>query len=139
MAATRCSHWTVRLVIRCLFNCEVKPGVALDSIAAHAAPGIFGYVKAFLGVVEPQMRKALHLHMLIQILGFSHPEDLFRDDFLPDVFRRLWYYVASICFRSTESFADYLRAPCCNVGVGEGATVEHEQEATRHDWHRAVP
>ena len=109
--ATRCFHWTVRLVIRCLFNCEVKPGAALDSIAAHETPGIFGYVRAFLGVVEPQMRKALHIHMLIQILGFSHPEDLFRDDFLPDVFRRLWYYVASISFRSTEAFADYLRAP----------------------------
>ena len=49
--------------------------------------------------------------MLIQILGFSHPEDLFRDDFLPDVFRRLWHYVASVCFRSTEAFADYLRSP----------------------------
>ena len=49
--------------------------------------------------------------MLVQLLGFSHPEDLFRNDLLPDVFRRLWYYVASICFRSTEAFANHLSVP----------------------------
>ena len=90
LVATRCFHWTVQLVIRCLFNCEVKPGVAMDSIPAYETPGIFGYVRAFLGVVEPQMRKALHLHMCVQISGFGHPEDLSRNDFLPDMFRRLW-------------------------------------------------
>ena len=54
------------------------------------------------------MRKALHILMLMQRVGFAHPEDLFGRDLLPDVFRRLWYFVASICFRSTEGFADYL-------------------------------
>ena len=80
----------------------------MDSVAAHETPGIFGHVRAFLGVVEPQMRKALHIHMLIQLLGFAHPADLFGGDVLPNVFRRLWYFVASICFRSTEGFAAYL-------------------------------
>ena len=37
------------------------------------------------------MRKALHIHMLIQLVGFSHPEDIFRGEWLPDVFKRLWY------------------------------------------------
>ena len=54
------------------------------------------------------MRKALHVHMLIQLLGFSHPQDLFGTDILPDTFRRVWYFVASICFRSTEAFAHYM-------------------------------
>ena len=77
MAATRCFHWTIKLVIRTLFNCDADAGQASDSVAAHEEPSIFGYVRAFLGVVELQMRKALHIHMLVQLLGFSHPEDLF--------------------------------------------------------------
>ena len=54
------------------------------------------------------MRKALHIHMLVQLHGFAHPETLFGTEVLPDIFRRLWYFVASICFRSTEAFAKYL-------------------------------
>ena len=111
LAATRCFHWTVKLVIRTLFHCDDAPGKALDSIVARETPGIFGHVRAYMGVVEPQMRKALHLHMLVQLLGFSHPEDIFRDDVLPDIFRRVWYFVASISFRSSEGFADYLATP----------------------------
>ena len=94
LAATRCFHWTVRLVIRTLFNCEDGPGAAADGIPAHAESGVFGHVRAFFGVVEPQMRKALHVHMLVQLLGFGHPQDLFGTDVLPDTFRRLWYVVA---------------------------------------------
>ena len=48
------------------------------------------------------------MHMLIQLLGFTHPQDLFATDVLPDTFRRLWYFVASISFRSTEGFSNYL-------------------------------
>ena len=109
LAATRTFHWTVKLVIRTLFNCADCPGVVPDGIAANEEPGIFGHVRAYLGIVEPQMRKALHIHMLIQLLGFSHPHDLFSTDLLPDTFRRLWLFVASICFRSTEGFANYLQ------------------------------
>ena len=83
LAATRCFHWTVRLVIRTLFNCADVPGGSADSIAAQHCPGVFGYVRAFFGVVEPQMRKALHTHMLIYLLGFSPPEDLFASNVLP--------------------------------------------------------
>ena len=108
LAATRCFHWTVKLVLRALFNCGDSPGAAPDSVAARETPGIFGHVRAYLGIVEPQMRKALHIHMLVQLLGFSHPEDLFSEDVLPKVFRDLWYFVASISFRSTEGFAHYL-------------------------------
>ena len=57
------------------------------------------------------MRKALHVHMLIQLLGFAHPQDIFGNDVLPDIFVRLWYFVASISFRSTEAFARYLNEP----------------------------
>ena len=80
----------MKLVIRTLFNCDDAPGRACDSIASKETPGIFGHVRAYLGVVEPQMRKALHVHMLIQLLGFAHPEDIFREGCLHDVLKRLW-------------------------------------------------
>ena len=53
------------------------------------------------------MRKALHLHMLVQLAGFSHPQDLFGTDVLPNTFKRFFWFVASISFRSTEAFASY--------------------------------
>ena len=110
LVATRVFHWTVRLVIKTLFNCADKPGKHADNIPSNGECGVFGHVRAFYGVVEPQMRKALHLHMLIQLLGFMHPDDLFEKGNLHDVFKRLWYYVASVCFRSTEGFANYLKS-----------------------------
>ena len=50
----------------------------------------------------------LHMHVLIQLHGFAHPEDLFGRRTLTDTVRRVWHFVASICFRSTEAFAAYL-------------------------------
>jgi len=123
LAATRCFHWTVRLVLRTLFNCGDKPGSGLDSIAAHEVPGVFGHVRAFFGVVEPQMRKALHTHMLVYLLGFAHPDDLFADDALPGAIRRLWYFVASICFRSTEGFGNEQIPGLLNAWFGQTASV----------------
>ena len=82
-----------------------------DNVAANELPGVFGYVRAYFGVVEPQKRKTLHIQMLVQLLGFMHPGDILHDEALPDIFRRIWYFVASICFRSTEALADYLRHP----------------------------
>ena len=119
LAATRCFHWTVRLVIRVLFNCADKPGENLDNIAARDVPGVFGYVRGYLGIVEPQMRKALHTHMLVQLLGFAHPDDILGNGILQNVFRRLWYYIASVSFRSTEAFAHYLNVPEAMVALRE--------------------
>ena len=108
LAATRCFHWTLRLVIRTLFNCDDQPGTSPDSVAGKECPGVFGTVRAYYGIVEPQMRKALHIHMLVQLLGFAHPDDILGAGSLPDIFKRLWYFVASVSFRSTEGFANYL-------------------------------
>ena len=108
LVATRVFHWTVRLVISELFNCADEPGLHADNIPARGVPGVFGHVRAYLGAVEPQMRKALHIHMLVQLLGFAHPDDLLSRGTLAETFKRVWYFVASICFRSTEAFANYL-------------------------------
>ena len=91
-----------------MFNCAPPQQCFADALPTRTEPGVFGHIAGYLGAVEPQMRKALHIHMLIQLLGFAHPQDLFGSDVLPDTFKRLWYYVASICFRSTEAFAVYV-------------------------------
>ena len=111
LVGTRVFHWTVKLVVRTLFNCADKTDACVDHVSTRETPGVFGHVRGDFGVVEPQMRKALHIHMLIQLLGFMHPDDLFGRDYLQDTFRRLWYFVASISFRSTEGFANYLNSP----------------------------
>ena len=115
LPATRYFHYTVRLVIDTLFNCSAPGHCFPDNVPARAEPGVFGYVGGYLGVVEPQMRKALHMHMLVQLHGFGHPMDLFTTGRLIDTFRRVWSFVASVCFRSTEAFADY---------TGEKAAME---------------
>ena len=81
----------------------------LEGIPARETPGIFGYISGYLAVVEPQMRKALHEHMLIQLLGFAHPQDIFGNEVLPNIFVRLWYFVASISFRSRQHNAELHR------------------------------
>ena len=72
LISMRVCHWTVRLVVRTLFHASDAPGDHADNIAAMETPGVFGHVRAYFGAVEPQMRKALHVHMLVQLLGFTH-------------------------------------------------------------------
>ena len=74
VAVTRAFHMTVRLVIEELENCAPPASAKskpqhYDGIASRCEPGIFGHVAGYLGVVEPQMRKMLHLHKLVQIHG----------------------------------------------------------------------
>ena len=47
LAATRCFHWTVKLVIRIVFNCDDSPGEAMDPVVAQAILCIFGHVRAY--------------------------------------------------------------------------------------------
>ena len=109
LAAMRCFHYTVRLVIDTLFN-SAQPGSPHPAgIASNTLPGVFGHIAGYLGVVEPQMRKALHIHMLIQLHGFANPVDLLYSGEIAKVFRRMWHFVASICFRSVEGFAAYTK------------------------------
>ena len=79
----------------------------MDGVAARLETGIFGSVAGCLGVIEAQMRKMLHLHMLIQLHGFSHPDDIFRRGDLETRIKRAWSFAASICFRSSEALAHY--------------------------------
>lgn len=46
LAATRCFHWTVRLVLRTLFNVDDPKRRSPDCIPAREAPWIFGHIAA---------------------------------------------------------------------------------------------
>ena len=94
-------------MIQTLFHCSAPGTPFADCLPTETEPGIFGHISGYCGVVEPQLRKALHFHCMIQLFGFSHPRDLFRDGAFVERFRRMWYYVASIVFRSTEGYAAY--------------------------------
>ena len=117
LAATRCFHYTVRAVIATLFNCATPGHCYPDGLPTRAEPGVYGNIAGYLGVVEPQVRKALHLRMLVQLHGFAHPSDIFGSGRLVDVFRRVWSFVASICFRSTEAFAAYTAEPAAMAAL----------------------
>ena len=73
LAATRCFHYTVRLVIEERFHCTRPFRPCSDGLPTKTTPGIYGHIAGYLGVVEPQLRKALHINMLIQLHGFFHP------------------------------------------------------------------
>ena len=111
VAATRCFHTLVTLVITALLNCTIDPKkLHPDGIASGDLPGVLDHLSSFCGVVEPQMRKALHLHALLSALGFSTPEDLrsmFTADFDAAV-KKLWKYIASLQFTSPEAYAVFL-------------------------------
>eukprot|EP00973_Karenia_brevis_P078086 10845900-Karenia_brevis.AAC.1 len=112
-AAAEAVHQTFRLTLNCLFNCCLPANVQTkalypDGHPCRCEPGMIGYVLGYLGMVEPQMRFTEHMHMLMQVLGFRHPEDFFQGRRFVDTFRRVWAFVASITFRSLEGVARYL-------------------------------
>ena len=70
------------------------------------------------------MRLTEHLHMLVQILGFTSPQHLFAAGAFLDTFRRTWAYFASVCFTSEEAFAVYLRCPEALAALREAPLMQ---------------
>ncbi|MEC9032278.1 MAG: hypothetical protein VYB15_10375, partial [Planctomycetota bacterium] len=107
-AAAKCVHLTFRMTIEILMNCtppaNVKPHkMNLDLVPALCEAGMFTYLSGYLGVVEPQMRFTEHMHALLQIFGYSHPEEFFRSGTFVDMFRRLWVFAAPVRRRLNSS------------------------------------
>ena len=107
-AASKAVHRTFVMTIEILFHC-CSPATARkirscfpDGFPCKCEPGMLSFVKGYLGIVEPQMRFTEHMHMLIQVFGFSGPRDFFRGQNFADMYRRVWAFVASITFRSLE-------------------------------------
>ena len=74
------------------FNSRLFP----DGFPCRDIPGVVGYLSHFVGCIEPQMRKAEHLHALLGVLGFRHPDEFFATPQLGEQLRRAWHYVASM-------------------------------------------
>lgn len=128
-AAALCVHMTFRSTIELLFNCappaNVKPeSQHADGFPCRCEPGILNYIAGYLGIVEPQMRWTEHLHMLIQLLGFSHPRDFFQGGQFIETFRAVWSFVASIIFESQEAFAAYLGTTSAMESLQQSVLVE---------------
>ena len=75
LAAAKCFHTTVEMTMELLFNSTrpVHKGAApkhlpLDGFACQTNPGCAGFLSWYMGVVEPQLRKALHLHALLGVV-----------------------------------------------------------------------
>lgn len=82
-AAMRCVRCVMERTIDTLLNCSPAANKSqrrqhLDLIAANNEPGVWQYVAAYFGVVETTKALREYLHMLVHVLGFSHPEDLFK-------------------------------------------------------------
>lgn len=82
-AAMRCVRCVMERTIDTLLHCSSpankgKRQQHLDLVAANSEPGVWQYVEAYFGVVETTKALREHLHMLVHVVGFSHPEDLFK-------------------------------------------------------------
>ncbi len=132
-------YHTIELVIEELFNCA--PGATsssrvqhMDGVAARLETGIFGSVAGYLGVIEAQMRKMLHLHMLAQHHGLSHPDDIFRRGDLEARIKRAWSFAAFICFRSSETLAHYFHEDSAIRALQGLPLLPRNKQTERNDF-----
>ena len=77
LVGIRTFYWTMRLTVLCLFNCFYTPLDPPDGISARETPGIFGYVRAFFGVVESQFRKGFTYALPCAGVRFLSPRGSF--------------------------------------------------------------
>ena len=116
-AAAQCVHETFTMTLQIIFNTSPpanpkKPQkLHADGIPARCEPGLISYVASYLGIVEPQMRYTEHIHMLMQVMGFTHPREFFKDGAFKERFREVWSYCASLYFTSQEGWADHCTVP----------------------------
>ena len=107
-AAAQCVHETFTMTLQIIFNTSPpanpkKPHrLHADGVPARCEPGLISYVASYLGIVEPQMRYTEHIHMLMQVMGFTHPREFFKDGAFKERFREVWSYCASLDFTSQE-------------------------------------
>ena len=83
LAAAKCFRITLKLTMELLFNSTsaVHKGATpsdlpLDGFACQINPGVAGFLFWYMGVTEPQLRKALHLHALFGVVGCRDLEQL---------------------------------------------------------------
>ena len=86
-------------------------------------------------VMEPQLRRALHTHGLLGIVGYIDPRDFFTSADLVQKLTKSWHYVASICFRRVEVSANCPNEPPSVRETFENVTIDADhQEAAGAHW-----
>ncbi len=71
---------TIECHIHCQLAANSKPKLQYcDLVASKTEPGIWQHVAAYFGVIEATKTMREHLHMMVHLLGFAHPQDLFKD------------------------------------------------------------
>ncbi|KIN95600.1 hypothetical protein M404DRAFT_100163, partial [Pisolithus tinctorius Marx 270] len=68
--AAKFFHFTIKTIIQTLFSVTATP------YSVHCQKGIFGFVKAYFGVVESQGCGSLHLHMLLWLKDSPPTDDI---------------------------------------------------------------
>ena len=69
------------------------------------------------------MRKTLRIHLLLHLLGFDHPDDIFQRGRFADLFRQLLAFTASVCFKSVEAFARMCHTEAAMVALQEAPLI----------------
>ena len=93
-----------------------------------------------MGVTEPQLRKSLHLHALMGLLGCRDLEELLLRADLARTFVQIWQYVASVCFRSPEAFAAHCGSEEAMTALASEPLIplkEAQKEVLSGDYARA--
>ena len=156
VAAVRAFHAHVHSFFEQCLGCSCSPDdLHLDGIASKAGATLVGDVFAAFGAIEPQMRGSLHIHLLLHLLAFQTPQDLFRrfHQNWKKLEECLWSWTQSILFTSVEALPTFLQEPAVSARLqelqplpytdenkrqlGEGAS-EHLATAASH-WASASP
>ena len=132
-ACSRAVHETFRMVLEILGSAAPPANVPggtqhLDLIAAKCEAGMWQYVHAYNGTVEPQGRTTEHMHAFLQLLGYTTPEEFFADGDFCKRFRKLWAFAASICFLSQEAVARQCGTPGCETWLQSTACFKPNKE-----------
>lgn len=83
-ASIRCVRYVMERTVDTLLNCSPPANAKnvsrhLDLIAANTEPGVWQHIAAYYGVIETTKTLREHLHMLVHLVGFAHPEDIFKE------------------------------------------------------------
>jgi hypothetical protein len=82
--------WILKAVVRNVFGWDKKKKESIPG------GGLFGIVKAYVGAVEEQMRKALHFHVILWIEGWNEAIKEALETESESKLRRIAEYIKSI-------------------------------------------
>ena len=113
IAVSNAFHKHICLFIEQILGCSCSDAIPHPDGLPSNGHGPFGAVSGYYGIVEPQLRGSLHLHLLLHLYGFTTAKALlqrFRDA-LPELTRRLVAWASSVASTSFEAIPRVLALP----------------------------